>query len=61
MLVFVLTLDIDEQAYTHELEIKVSRLEEENERLRKQKVMHCRFFSLFTTHALIKFVITRNL
>ncbi|XP_010427524.1 PREDICTED: ABSCISIC ACID-INSENSITIVE 5-like protein 2 isoform X4 [Camelina sativa] len=25
------------QAYTHELEIKVSRLEEENERLRKQK------------------------
>jgi ABA responsive element binding factor len=49
------------QAYTHELEIKVSRLEEENERLRKQKVMHCRFFSLFTTHALIKFVITRNL
>ncbi|KAF2592471.1 hypothetical protein F2Q70_00043986 [Brassica cretica] len=25
------------QAYTHELEIKVSRLEEENERLRRQK------------------------
>ncbi|CAH8290104.1 unnamed protein product [Eruca vesicaria subsp. sativa] len=28
---------VDEQAYTHELEIKVSRLEEENERLRRQK------------------------
>lgn len=31
----------NEQAYTHELEIKVSRLEEENERLRRQKVMSC--------------------
>lgn len=28
----------DEQAYTHELENKVSRLEEENERLKRQKV-----------------------
>lgn len=28
----------DEQAYTNELENKVSRLEEENERLRKRKV-----------------------
>ncbi|CAK7340333.1 unnamed protein product [Dovyalis caffra] len=27
------------QAYTHELEIKVSRLEEENERLRRQKIL----------------------
>ena len=30
--------ETDHQAYTHELEIKVSHLEEENERLRKQKV-----------------------
>lgn len=37
----ILTLGVDEQAYTHELEIKVSRLEEENERLRRQKVMFC--------------------
>ena len=29
---------VDGQAYTHELENKVSRLEEENERLRRQKV-----------------------
>nr|GMC79259.1 ABSCISIC ACID-INSENSITIVE 5-like protein 2 [Ipomoea batatas]GMC81902.1 ABSCISIC ACID-INSENSITIVE 5-like protein 2 [Ipomoea batatas] len=29
------------QAYTHELENKVSRLEEENERLKKQKVCFC--------------------
>ncbi|KAJ9544383.1 hypothetical protein OSB04_024090 [Centaurea solstitialis] len=29
------------QAYTHELENKVSRLEEENERLRRQKVSLC--------------------
>ena len=36
-----LILGADEQAYTHELEIKVSRLEEENERLRRQKVMFC--------------------
>lgn len=49
-----LTLDIDEQAYTHELEIKVSRLEEENERLRRQKVMHCSVFSSFLPHALVK-------
>lgn len=28
----------DEQAYTHELENKVSWLEEENERLKRQKV-----------------------
>ena len=33
----------DEQAYTNELENKVSRLEEENERLRKRKV--CEFSS----------------
>lgn len=30
----------DEQAYTHELEIKVSRLEEENEKLRRLKVYY---------------------
>ena len=30
--------DIYKQAYTNELEIKVSHLEEENERLRKRKV-----------------------
>lgn len=34
----------DGQAYTHELENKVSRLEEENERLRRQKV----FFFLYS-------------
>lgn len=31
-------LSFDQQAYTHELENKVSRLEEENERLKRQKV-----------------------
>lgn len=30
---------VDEQAYTHELENKVSHLEEENERLKRQKVL----------------------
>lgn len=42
------TLDIDEQAYTHELEIKVSRLEEENERLKREKVINWRLFPLIT-------------
>lgn len=31
-------LSFNQQAYTHELENKVSRLEEENERLKRQKV-----------------------
>ena len=43
----------DEQAYTQELEIKVSRLEEENERLRRQKVNVLQPFGSFGyTHAL---------
>lgn len=36
-----------DQAYTNELENKVSRLEEENERLRKQKVGFLILFMLF--------------
>lgn len=52
-LYLILTLDVGEQAYTHELEIKVSRLEEENERLRRQKVMLCSFgrLAILFTHA----------
>ena len=38
----------DEQAYTNELENKVSRLEEENERLRKRKV--CEFSLKYYFH-----------
>jgi hypothetical protein len=43
MMLFFLSLSITytvfQQAYTNELENKVSRLEEENEKLKKQKVL----------------------
>jgi hypothetical protein len=37
--VYVLLTSYLQQAYTNELENKVSRLEEENERLKRQKVL----------------------
>ena len=45
-----------EQAYTHELENKVSRLEEENERLKRQKV-----YSIYLYRsALLSYQLSKN-
>lgn len=50
---FVLGVLKNFQAYTHELEIKISRLEEENERLRRQKVG----FTIFPLDASLIFIL----
>lgn len=52
---FIFVCGVNEQAYTQELEIKVSRLEEENERLKR---LHVCFNSIACLHLFFLFGVT---